>query len=138
MTAKEQVLDRAITDIQNQIMNAWKSVMKYEGQMRNLSVYEENDDMLSALISNEKSRIETLTAILDRLTPPAPDHKEIENARAILKDAGYYVDNLWHINDVKGHRDFTDDKAYEVLDKVLQGEYIMEAINESIQITIQQ
>lgn len=138
MTAKEQVLDRAITDIQNQIMNAWKSVMKYEGQMRNLSVYEENDDMLSALLSNEKSRIETLTAILDKLTPPAPDHEEIESARIILEDAGYYVDNLWHIDDVKKHGEFTDDKAYEVLDKVLSGEYIMEAINESIQITIQQ
>ena len=26
---------------------------------------------------------------------------EIENAKLLLKNNGYYVDNLWHINDVK-------------------------------------
>ena len=26
---------------------------------------------------------------------------KIEQAKAILREAGYFVDNLWHINDAK-------------------------------------
>jgi len=120
--------NKAIAHVQNQIMLSWKAVMNYEEQLRTIG----HDQIIEDCIVVEKEKVEIYTTILDRLTA------SVNQAKAILKDAGYYVDNLWHIDDVKGHGEFTDDGAYEVLDKVLQGEYIMEAINESIQITIQQ
>lgn len=120
MTAKEQVLQRAITDIQNQIMYAWKSVMSYEEKLRNSNVYEENDDILLALISNEKSKIETLTAILDKLTPPVPALPEIENAKDVLRAAGYHVDSLWHVRDVTKRFECEDDEAYQLLSDSLE------------------
>lgn len=56
-----------------------------------------------------------------------------EQARQVLKEAGYYVDNLWSINDVYTEGiDISDDDKYDILDKVLQGEWIMEKINLSI------
>lgn len=58
---------------------------------------------------------------------------KVEEARQVLRNAGYYVDNLWSIHDVDTEGvDMTDDQKYEILDKVLQGEYIMEKINVSI------
>lgn len=38
--------------------------------------------------------------------------------RADLKDRGYFVDNLWHIDDVKFRFECTDEQAMEVLDTV--------------------
>jgi hypothetical protein len=120
--------NKAIAHVQNQIMLSWKAVMNYEQQLRDIG----HDQIIEDCIVVEKERVYIYTTILNRL------ETSVNQARGILKDAGYYVDNLWHIDDVKEHGEFTDDAAYEVLDKVLQGEYIMEAINESIQITIQQ
>ena len=36
-----------------------------------------------------------------------------------LKDKGYFVDNLWHIDDVQRMFECTDEQAMEVLDTVL-------------------
>ena len=56
-----------------------------------------------------------------------------EQAREVLRNAGYYVENLWSINDVYTEGiDISDDDKYDILDKVLQGEWIMENINISI------
>ena len=56
-----------------------------------------------------------------------------EQAREVLRNAGYYVENLWSINDVYTEGiDISDDVKYDILDKVLQGEWIMENINISI------
>ena len=52
--------------------------------------------------------------------------------RLCLKKQGYFVDNLWHLNDVSDRFDCTDDEAYEVLSKVLQSDYIMGSIHEAI------
>ena len=52
--------------------------------------------------------------------------------RLCFKKQGYFVDNLWHLNDVSDRFDCTDDEAYEVLTKVLQSDYIMESIHEAI------
>ena len=38
--------------------------------------------------------------------------------RADLKDRGYFVDNLWHIDDVQYRFECTDEEAMEVLDTV--------------------
>ena len=47
---------------------------------------------------------------------------KIEQAKAILREAGFFVDNLWHIDDVKENYDVTDDEAQEVLFRALENE----------------
>ena len=118
-TTKQDVLDRAITDIQNQIMYAWKSVMKYEEQMRNISVYEENEEILLTLIESEKSKIETLSAVLDVLQPSKPQPSEVRAAKDVLRRAGYHTDSLWHVEDVTLRFECDSDEAYEILTHAL-------------------
>lgn len=52
----------------------------------------------------------------------------VEQAREFLESQGYYVKNLWHINDVKDRFECTDEEAQEVLDTALQNEWIVEKI----------
>jgi hypothetical protein len=59
---------------------------------------------------------------------------EIEKAKQTLKDAGYYVDNLWHINDVKKDWRCTDKQSFEILDKVFNGECFGEVVFDLINI----
>jgi len=58
----------------------------------------------------------------------------IEQAKQVLKENGYYVDNLWHIDDVKlqSDVDVDDDTAYDILNSALTNDWIMEQINVSI------
>lgn len=56
----------------------------------------------------------------------------IEQAKQVLHDNGYYVDNLWHIEDVKSKSKVDDVEAYHILDSALTNEWIMEQINISI------
>jgi hypothetical protein len=53
---------------------------------------------------------------------------EVEQARAILKQHGYYVDNLWSIQDVTDSYDCTEEQAQKVLDLALQNEWTIEKI----------
>ena len=57
---------------------------------------------------------------------------EIEVAKQILKDAGYQVDNLWHIDDVQNNYNCTKEQAMEVLVSVLGNGYIMETVFDMI------
>ena len=59
---------------------------------------------------------------------------EINNAcKKHLKEGGYYTDNLWHINDIRDRfKDCSDDLAYQILDEVMQGEYIITVIQETL------
>lgn len=52
----------------------------------------------------------------------------IEQARQILKDAGYFTDNLWHVSDVKDRCNCENDVAQEILEEALTNEYTMEQI----------
>ena len=65
-----------------------------------------------------------LTKVLDELN---------NNAKQVLKDAGYYVDNLWHIEDVKAYHECADYKAQQILNKALTNEWLMGQINELIE-----
>lgn len=56
----------------------------------------------------------------------------VEEAKQVLEDNGYYVGNLWHIEDVKVYGDVSDDDAYNILDSALTNEWIMEQINVTI------
>lgn len=57
---------------------------------------------------------------------------KIKQAKAILREAGYYTGNLWHINDVKNNHECTDDEAYDILEQVLDSDWITEQIFKEI------
>ena len=46
---------------------------------------------------------------------------EIDYAKDVLKENGYFVDNLWHIQDVQHFYKCDDAMAMRVLDHVLNG-----------------
>jgi len=52
----------------------------------------------------------------------------VEQAKKVLRENGYFVDNLWHIDDVKGHYNCDDTEAQEVLDGALTNDATMEQI----------
>jgi hypothetical protein len=63
----------------------------------------------------------------------------IEEAKQVLRNAGYYVDNLWSIHDVDAEGiDMTDDEKYEILDVALSNDWICEHINSSISDAVEQ
>jgi hypothetical protein len=51
---------------------------------------------------------------------------KIDEARATLREAGYFVDNLWHIDDVEG--ELTNEKKQSILNKALTNDATMEQI----------
>lgn len=52
----------------------------------------------------------------------------IESAKKFLKDNGYFVDNLWCVDDVKDKYVCTDEKAHEVLNSALTNSATMDQI----------
>ena len=69
--------------------------------------------------------------------------EEIEQAKQVLKNNGYYIENLWHINDVKdspnSNEDYfncSDEKAYNILGDAIEQEGIYESINNSIRLIV--
>ena len=55
-----------------------------------------------------------------------------EQLKEELTRRGYYTGNLWHIDDVKGRFEATNDQAQDVLNEVLQGSWIIEQIFEYV------
>ena len=53
---------------------------------------------------------------------------EIEKAKAILREAGYFTDNLWTIRDIQDRFKCDDDTAQEILNDALTNEWITEQI----------
>lgn len=87
MNKRGEILNKAIKDLQIEIAQSWKGVMKYEEQMRDVLFH--NDEILTTLINFEKSKIEKLTVILDEITPS--NESEIIRAKETLTKAGYIV-----------------------------------------------
>jgi hypothetical protein len=54
-----------------------------------------------------------------------------QNALLTLRNAGYYVDFLWHVDDVNND-DLTDEQKLELLHHAIHRDYIYCTINESI------
>ena len=52
----------------------------------------------------------------------------IEQARNVLRKAGFYVDNLWSVADVQSKFDCDADDAMEVLNSALTNDATMEQI----------
>ena len=55
----------------------------------------------------------------------------IKEAKEVLRNAGYFVDNLWHIDDVGLDGASNEDKM-QILDDVLSSDYTNQLIFESI------
>ena len=53
---------------------------------------------------------------------------EIEKAKQLLRDNGYFVDNLWHVEDVKGKFKCDDETAQSILKDALENDATMEQI----------
>jgi hypothetical protein len=62
-----------------------------------------------------------------------PTPQQVEDALAVLRSAGYYVDNLWSIHDVQGMYEASNEKAIDILDEALQSESVVEHIFDVIQ-----
>lgn len=55
---------------------------------------------------------------------------KIEEAKQVLREAGYFTDNLWHIDDVKLRFNVTNDEdAQAILEQALTNGWIMEEIH---------
>lgn len=60
------------------------------------------------------------------------DVVKVNEALDYLTSQGYFVENLWHIDDVQDIFNCTEQQAREVLDRAVCGEYIIEQINDRI------
>lgn len=60
----------------------------------------------------------------------------IHEAKQALREAGYFVDNLWHVDDVKNATEvsLSTEQAMQVLSMALTNEATMDQIWMSIQI----
>lgn len=57
---------------------------------------------------------------------------DIEKARETLRNAGYYVDNLWSIYDVQDRFECDNETAQDILHDSLTNEYIVQQIFSNI------
>lgn len=65
--------------------------------------------------------------------------KTIDEAKEILKKHGYFINNLWHINDIKDKYNCSDDElAQSILYSALTNESVMEHIWDSIDMIAQE
>lgn len=66
----------------------------------------------------------------------------IEEAKKVLREAGYYVDNLWSVEDVRMNEEWvfgenystnlTDEQCYKILDSVMHNEGLIPEIHSLI------
>lgn len=55
--------------------------------------------------------------------------EDIVEAKEVLRKAGYFVDNLWHIDDVKlRFKVFDNEDAQDVLNQALTNEWVFDQI----------
>ena len=58
-------------------------------------------------------------------------NKKVKEALQTLRDAGYYVENLWSIEDVDND-DLTKEEKLDILHHSIHRDYVYRIINESI------
>ncbi len=63
---------------------------------------------------------------------------EINKAKQVLREAGYYVDNLWSIHDVHDeNNELTDEQKMHALDMAFINEYTIEQIFYAIDVSVE-
>jgi len=65
------------------------------------------------------------------------DTKEVQLAKEVLKNNGYYVENLWSIQDIQNQHICSDEIAYEILGDAIEQDGIYEAIHDSINLILE-
>jgi hypothetical protein len=76
-------------------------------------------------VSTEQLEINYLR---DQLNQAKKQLKDVLTARQLLKSRGYFVDNLWSVEDVMDNYNCTQDQAEEVLEMALTNDATMEQI----------
>ena len=61
------------------------------------------------------------------------EEDKVTEALDFLESQGFYIQNLWHIQDVQRKFDCSEEEAMEVLNDAVSGEWIIEQINERIE-----
>ena len=59
---------------------------------------------------------------------------KIEEAKQVLRDAGFQVENLWSLPDVMDNYDCSEEDAMDLLEQTLTNDHVMETIWESMDI----
>lgn len=62
----------------------------------------------------------------------AKEHLSIEDGKEILELHGYFVANLWHIDDITINYECDEDTAQDILYKSLKGGHVFKAVWDSI------
>ena len=66
-------------------------------------------------------------------------YTKIQEAKALLKEAGYFTDNLWHIDDVRTQvKHISEDDAQEVLEMAITNDFVMGSIHQAITFAIRE
>lgn len=60
------------------------------------------------------------------------EFSNVERAKGVLRRQGFFVDNLWHINDVQNVRECDDEQAMQALKDAFACEFLNEDINDAI------
>jgi hypothetical protein len=47
------------------------------------------------------------------------NHEQINQAKEVLRKAGYHVDSLWHVQDVTDRYECDEETAYDILTNAL-------------------
>lgn len=55
-------------------------------------------------------------------------NKQVQDAKEILRDNGYFVDNLWHVEDVLDKFECTPDEAQDILGHALTNDATVQQI----------
>lgn len=59
---------------------------------------------------------------------------KVEEARQVLREAGFQVENLWSLPDVMDNYDCSEEEAMDLLEETLTNDHVMETIWESMDI----
>ena len=59
---------------------------------------------------------------------------KVEEAKQVLKDAGFQVANLWSLPDVMDNYDCSEEEAMKLLEQTLTNDHVMETIWASMDI----
>jgi hypothetical protein len=96
--------------------------------MTQTEIIQSLDNCIEIAKNSENKYIENrLTEIANSLM-----NDSVKHAKQTLKDAGYFVDNLWHVNDVQDNFECDEETAQNILYWSMTSPAVIEYINETI------
>lgn len=95
-------------------------------------VLKSNAELVDWIDEDPKKEFSELQTILQTVIDRAENESVSPDSREELKEAGYFTDNLWSVDDVQGKYKCTDQEAYLILGHALQNDGTMDQIWYSI------